>query len=177
VLRIGQRIVRDDRVTTHVALVARSFGAKRIYMNEINPEINDTISKINKTWGGDFVIENITEWKKIVKKKKNAAVKIVHLTMYGQNINNVETKIRNEDKIMIVVGAEKVPREIYELADYNVAVGSQPHSEVSALGVLLDRIQQGKQFEFKFENPERTIIPQEQGKDVRVNKKLINNGK
>ena len=177
VLRIGQRIVRDDRVTTHVALVARSFGAKRIYMNEINPEINDTISKINKTWGGNFAIENITEWKKIIRKKKKESVKIVHLTMYGQNINNIETEIRNEDKIMIVVGAEKVPREIYELADYNVAVGSQPHSEVSALGVLLDRIQQGKQFEFKFENPERTIIPQEQGKDVRVNKKLINNGK
>jgi len=51
-----------------------------------------------------------------------------------------------------------------------VAVGNQPHSEVSALGVLLDRIQQGKQFEFKFENPERVIIPQEQGKDVRMNK-------
>ena len=51
-----------------------------------------------------------------------------------------------------------------------MAVGSQPHSEVSALGVLLDRIQQGKQFEFKFENPERVIIPQEQGKDVMVNK-------
>jgi len=45
------------------------------------------------------------------------------------------------------------------------------------LGVLLDRIQQGKQFEFKFENPERTIIPQEQGKDVRMDEKLINNGK
>ena len=90
--------------------------------------------------------------------------------MYGQNINNVETKIRNEAKILIVVGAEKVPREIYELADYNVAIGSQPHSEVSALGVLLDRIQQGKQFEFKFENPERVIIPQERGKDVKMNK-------
>ena len=83
----------------------------------------------------------------------------------------LKQKIRNEDKILIVVGAEKVPREIYELADYNVAVGSQPHSEVSALGVLLDRIQQGKQFEFKFENPERVIIPQEQGKEVRMNKK------
>ena len=90
--------------------------------------------------------------------------------MYGQNINNIETKIRNEDKIMIVVGAEKVPREIYELADYNVAVGNQPHSEVSALGVLLDRIQHGKQFEFKFKNPERVIIPQEQGKYVKMNK-------
>ena len=29
VLRIGQRVVRDDRVTTHVALVARSFGAQK----------------------------------------------------------------------------------------------------------------------------------------------------
>jgi len=46
VLRIGQRVVRDDRVTTHVALVARSFGAKKIYMNEINPDIVNTISKI-----------------------------------------------------------------------------------------------------------------------------------
>ena len=140
-------------------------------MNEVNPEIKHTISSINKTWGGDFKIEIISEWKKIIKKKKNAAVKIVHLTMYGQNINSVETKIRNEEKILIVVGAEKVPREIYELADYNVAVGSQPHSEVSALGVLLDRIQRGKQFEFKFENPERVIIPQEEGKEVRMNKK------
>ena len=39
VLRIGQRVVRDDRVTTHVALVARSFGAQKIYMDEVNPEI------------------------------------------------------------------------------------------------------------------------------------------
>ena len=170
VLRIGQRVIRDDRVTTHVALVARSFGAQKIYMNEVNPEIKHTISSINKTWGGDFKIEIILEWKKIIKEKKNAGVKIVHLTMYGQSINSVETKIRNEDKILIVVGAEKVPREIYELADYNVAVGNQPHSEISALGILLDRIHEGKQFELKFENPERVIIPQEQGKDVKMNK-------
>ena len=71
---------------------------------------------------------------------------------------------------MIVVGAEKVPREIYEMADYNVAVGNQPHSEISALGILLDRIHQGKQFESKFENSERVIIPQEHGKNVMVNK-------
>ena len=38
-------------------------------------------------------------------------------------------------------------------------------------GILLDRIQRGKQFEFEFENPERVIIPQEQGKEVRMNKK------
>jgi len=170
VLRIGQRVVRDDRVTTHVALVARSFGAEKIYMNEVNSEIEKTISDINKTWGGNFNIEIISEWKKIIKERKNAGVKIVHLTMYGQNINDVEIKIRNEDKILIVVGAEKVPREIYEMADYNVAVGNQPHSEISALSVLLDRIHQGKQFESSFDNPERVIIPQEHGKNVVTNK-------
>ena len=53
VLRIGQRIVRDDRVTTHVALVARAFGASKIYMNEVGPEIQDTVEKMNDTWGGD----------------------------------------------------------------------------------------------------------------------------
>ena len=170
VLRIGQRVIRDDRVTTHVALVARSFGAEKIYMNEVNSEIEKTISDINKTWGGNFKIEIISEWKKIIKERKNSGVKIVHLTMYGQNINDVEIKIRNEDKILIVVGAEKVPREIYEMADYNVAVGNQPHSEISALGVLLDRIHQGKQFESSFDNPERVIIPQEHGKNVVTNK-------
>ena len=174
-LRIGQRVVRDDRVTTHVALVARSFGAKRIYMDEINPEINDTLSKINKTWGGNFIIENITNWKKIIKEKKDASVKIVHLTMYGENINNIENKIQSENKILVIVGAEKVPRDVYDMADYNIAIGNQPHSEVSALGVFLDRIQRGKQFESKFENSERVIIPQEQGKNVRMNKTTINN--
>jgi len=170
VLRIGQRVVRDDRVTTHVALVARSFGAQKIYMDEVNPEIKHTISDINKTWGGNFKIEIISEWKKIIKEKKKESVKIVHLTMYGQNINDIESKIRNEEKILIIVGAGKVPKDVFVMADYNIAVGNQPHSEVSALGVLLDRIQQGKQFELKFEDPERVIIPQEQGKNVRVNK-------
>ena len=30
VLRLGHRFVRDYRVTTHLALVARSFGANKI---------------------------------------------------------------------------------------------------------------------------------------------------
>ena len=166
VVRIGQRLVRDDRVTTHVALVARSFGASRIYMNEVNPEIKDTLNKISNIWGGSFEIEFIDDYKKIIKSKKNDSIKIVHLTMYGENINDVESTLRKEDKILIVVGAEKVPREIYDIADYNVAVGNQPHSEISALAVILDRIQNGKQFSTKFENPSREIIPTKKGKNV-----------
>ena len=169
VVRIGQRVVRDDRVTTHVALVARGFGAQRIYMTEVNPDIRDTITKINETWGGDFEIEFVEKWKSVIKKKKSESkFKIVHLSMYGQNINNVQDDLRKEENLLIVVGAEKVPREIYELADYNVGVGSQPHSEISALAVLLDRIHEGRQFEKEFPNAKRKIIPTKNGKNVQV---------
>jgi len=170
VLRIGQRIVRDDRVTTHVALVSRAFGAKRIFMNEVNPDIKMTLDKINETWGGDFQIEIIENWKNLLKQKKKDSVKIVHLTMYGETINKISNQIKNEEDILIVIGAEKVPREVYDLSDYNVSIGNQPHSEISALAILLDRIQDGKQFSKTYENAKRKIIPTNQGKKVIMDK-------
>ena len=166
VLRIGQRLVRDDRVTTHVALVSRAFGASKILMYDANPEIKDTISKVNKIWGSDFKVEIIENWKEVIKSKKSNAYKIVHLTMYGENINTIQSFLRKESKILIVIGAEKVPREVYDMADYNIAIGNQPHSEIAALAILLDRISQGKQFQKKPTNAQREIIPTKKGKRV-----------
>ena len=170
VLRIGQRLVRDDRVTTHVALVSRAFGASKIYMTEVNPDIKDTLKDINQTWGGDFEVEFVENHNDVLKSKKNSH-KIIHLTMYGENISKIESKIRKDDDYLIIVGAEKVPRKIYENADYNIAIGNQPHSEISALAILLDRLQDGKQFKNKFKNPKREIIPSKSGKNVTVRKK------
>jgi tRNA (cytidine56-2'-O)-methyltransferase len=153
-------------VTTHVTLVSRAFGASKIYMYDANPEINQTISKVNKMWGSDFKVEIIDNWKNIVKLKKKESFKIVHLTMYGENINTIQDEIRKEEKILIIVGAEKVPREAYDMADYNIAIGNQPHSEISALAILLDRILQGKQLQKKYSNGEREIIPTKKGKNV-----------
>ena len=166
VLRIGQRLVRDDRVTTHVALVSRAFGASKILLYDANPEIKDTISKVNKIWGSDFKVEIIENWKQVIKSKKSDAYKIIHLTMYGENINTVQSSLRKETKILIVVGAEKVPREVYDMADYNIAIGNQPHSEIAALAILLDRISQGKQLQKKPTNAQREIIPTKKGKRV-----------
>ena len=135
-------------------------------MNEVDPEIKITLKKINDTWGGEFIIEFIENWRETIKRKKSEGVKIVHLTMYGENIKDIENKIENEKNILIVVGAEKVPREIYDFADYNVAIGNQPHSEISSLAVLLDRIQNGDQFLKKFKNAQRKIVPSKQGKKV-----------
>ncbi|MCY4490236.1 MAG: tRNA (cytidine(56)-2'-O)-methyltransferase [Thaumarchaeota archaeon] len=165
VVRIGQRLVRDDRVTTHVALVSRAFGAERIFMTEVNPDIKDTLSKINETWGGSFEIEFVENWKHIIREKKKSS-KIIHLTMYGEPINDIQDDLMAENDILVVVGAEKVPREIYDIADWNISVGSQPHSEISALAILLDRIQSGKQFGMEFPNARRKIIPAKKGKDV-----------
>ncbi len=166
VLRIGQRLVRDDRVTTHAALVSRAFGASKILMYDVNPDIKDTISKINRMWGSDFKVEIIENWKEVIRSKKKGAFKIVHLTMYGESLNTMEPDLRKEDKILVVIGAEKVPREVYDMADYNIAVGNQPHSEISALAVLLDRVLQGKQLQTKYSNAEHEIIPTKKGKRV-----------
>ena len=86
--------------------------------------------------------------------------------MYGETLNAVESDLRKEDKILVVIGAEKVPSEVYDMADYNVAIGNQPHSEISALAVFLDRVLQGKQLQTKYSNAEREIIPTKKGKRV-----------
>ena len=164
VLRVGQRVVRDDRVTTHVALVARAFGAKRILMEEVNPEIKDTISSINQTWGGDFKVDIIKNWRKIIRERKGHT-SIIHLTMYGEDLDSVVDRVRGGN-ILVVVGAGKMPREVYDLADYNIAVGNQPHSEVSALAVLLDRLQEGRELSREYAGARRRIIPSSRGKMV-----------
>ncbi len=169
VLRIGQRPVRDDRVTTHVALVSRAFGASKIYMTEANPEIKDSIQAINNTWGGQFEVTYIDTWKPVLKFKKSQNYLIVHLSMYGESINDIQDTLHEHLKdrdILVVVGAKKVPREVYEMADYNVGVGGQPHSEISALAVLLDRIHKGRQFNVTFAGAKQQIIPSRHGKNV-----------
>ncbi len=166
VLRIGQRIVRDDRVTTHAALVARAFGASRIYMSDINPDIVRTVRDVCKTWGGSFEVEPTDSWRDILCDAKERGQTIVHLTMYGSRIGDVADEIAANDSVLIVIGAQKVPRDVYDIADYNVAVGSQPHSEIAALAVALDRIQHGRQFDSEFPDAARKIVPTEHGKQV-----------
>ncbi|MEM4232772.1 MAG: tRNA (cytidine(56)-2'-O)-methyltransferase, partial [Thermoplasmata archaeon] len=61
--------------------------------------------------------------------------------------------------------AEKVPREVYDLADMNVSVGNQPHSEVAALAIFLDRYSGGKVLERDFGGA-LTVVPNPRGKTV-----------
>ena len=155
-------IVVED-LTGSFLIIGSAFGASKIYMNEVDPEIENTIKRMNKTWGGEFEVEFFEDWKKVLNSKIHE-YKIVHLTMYGEKIDDVAKDIRKNQNILIVVGAEKVPRAIYDKSDYNVSVSNQPHSEISALAIVLDRLYKGKQFDIKFKNSIRRIIPTKKGK-------------
>ena len=162
ILRIGHRPFRDKRITTHVALVARAFGADKIFVDTRDTKLESTISSVVDRFGGDFKIETGVDWKKVIKNWKGVKI---HLTMYGLPLDHVIPEIKKHRDVLIVVGSEKVPAELFELADYNVAVGNQPHSEVAAVALFLDRYLEGNWAKRVF-NGKVKIIPSEKGKEV-----------
>jgi len=169
VLRLGHRVGRDKRISTHVGLVARAFGARAIiYFGEIERSVVESIRNVVSNWGGRFEVYVETNWRKKILELKNNGWRIVHLTMYGINIaeRGLIEELRGCEKLAVVVGAEKVPAELYSIADYNVAIGNQPHSEVAALAVFLDRLYGGKELCISFPNYKLKIIPSARGKMV-----------
>ncbi len=161
VLRLGHRPGRDRRVTTHVALVARAFGADRVLVSARDPALERTVRAVVRKFGGSFEIETGVPWRGILKSWRGT---VVHLTMYGEPIDGVLAQLPR-DGLLVVVGAEKVPREVFERADRNVAVGNQPHSEVAALAVFLDRLLGGSGVRREFAGRVR-ILPTARGKTV-----------
>jgi tRNA (cytidine56-2'-O)-methyltransferase len=168
VLRIGHRIPRDGRITTHVCLTARALGADGVYISDVHDrELLDTVRSVSKRFGGEFQVEAGRPWRSTIIDWKRAGGRVVHLTAYGMPLPKVIHEIRRSsgDKL-VVVGAEKVPGELYELANWNVAVTSQPISEVSALGIFLDWFFKHSRLEVSFRNADIRIIPSEHGKRV-----------
>jgi len=168
VLRLSHRQARDKRATAHLFLAARAFGAdKVVYTGQRDESLEETIRKVTLSWGGTFEVKYEKGWRKIVNTWKARDGEIIHLTMYGLPIQNVISPIRESTKDkLIIVGGAKVPAKVFKLADWNVSVTSQPHSEISALSVFLHELLQGKELSRTFENAELEIAPQAKGKRV-----------
>ena len=90
----------------------------------------------------------------------------IHLTMYGQPYRQVIPQIRKDRPVVVVVGGAKVPSEVFELSQYNLAVGNQPHSEVAALALFLEAWNGPSASEKLLEDGELIIHPSAKGKDV-----------
>ncbi len=194
VLRLGERPQRDHRINTHLALVARAFGANKLIMFFRDPSIFSSMDSIQKRFGGSFRIEvqNTSGWKKIIRNWNGI---IVHLTMYGMPLDkgiemlrdmiscsdNAAGVLKDESQkskteemedpekpndILVVLGGEKVPAEVYQLAHFNIGIGNQPHSEVAALAVFLDRLNMGEELNRQFPDHRFRIVPQERGKKM-----------
>lgn len=171
VLRWGHRY-RDERVTTHVALTARAFGASGMILADVSDEeIKKTVEDVVESWGGPFFFKMGLPWKQVVKEWKEKKGIVVHLTAYGENIetSNVMQRIKSSRKdVLILLGSQKVPSEFFSKAvsDFNVAIGNQPHSECSSLAVFLDRFFEGEGLSKGFEGAKMKIVPQKSGKKV-----------
>ena len=165
VLRINHRPFRDKRITTHVALTARAFGASSIIIDQKDEELEDTVKKVNRNFGGNFTIESGVDPKKYVSGFRGT---VIHLTMYGESLNKIIPDLKmsfQKNDLLIVVGASKVPPAFFEKSHYNVSVTNQPISEVSALAMILDRLFNGKELEDSFSGRLR-IVPTTRGKKV-----------
>jgi tRNA (cytidine56-2'-O)-methyltransferase len=131
--------------------------------------IERSIREVTRNWGGDFFVKTGVNWREEVKNWKKEGGKVCHLTMYGENILDVIDGIREgANRIMVVVGAGKVPYAVFEAADWNIAVGNQPHSEIAALALFLDYLQQGKELKAKFADAKLEIVPKRRGKEIKV---------
>jgi tRNA (cytidine56-2'-O)-methyltransferase len=167
-LRLDHRRQRDARITTHVCLTARALGASGVFLSGDHDEkLIKNVRDVVKRWGGDFTVEYRKGWEDLMEEWKNKGGKIIHLTMYGEPVQEVVGNIRrsNKDKL-VVVGGSRVPNKVYQEADWNVAVTSQPHSEVSSEAVFLHLLFDGKELEFEFKSGEMQVIPSAKGKTV-----------
>ncbi len=165
VLRLGHRLVRDERISTHIGLVARAFGAKKLVLTGADDHTVDSLRRLGTRWGGAFEVEYLRNWRDFLRNWKGIKV---HLTMYGEELDKGLGELRQSKahEILVVVGAEKVPRDIFSLVDLNIAVGNQPHSEVAALAVFLDRVFMGEELYNTFGNARVRIKPSSRGKKV-----------
>ncbi len=147
VLRMGHRLVRDQRMTTHVALTARALGADEIWVDREDAQLEARVADVVERFGGPFEIRTGVSLKGSIRRWEGT---VVHLTMYGEPLDETLPRIPQNRDLLIVVGSEKVPGDLFEHAEFNIAVGNQPHSEVAALAVFLDRFLQGEGLRRRF---------------------------
>jgi len=108
-----------------------------MYLHPRDEALAARIAAVSRRWGGAFEVVPVDDWKSVIRSFPGA---VVHLTMYGLPLERQLPRLNQHRQILLVVGGAKVPSELYRRATHNVAVGHQPHSEVAAVAVTLERL-------------------------------------
>ena len=172
VLRLGHRLGRDPRITTHLALVSRAMGASNFVLaGDEDEKLFSNIHSVNERFGHGlscrYEKSPMRMLREIVNSDEESKPIIIHLTMYGEPFKEVIPNIPKDKPVVVVVGGAKVPGELFKISDFNIAVGNQPHSEVAALALFLDSWTDGEGFNREFSEPQLVISPSKSGKDVK----------
>lgn len=164
-LRLGHRAGRDDRISTHVGLTARQWGASEIvYSGQHDQNMMESIRDVVDRWGGNFKVSYTEEWEKLFREFDGFTVV---LSMFGEELDKGISEVKDLDEdLLVIVGGEKVPSWLYEDADLNLSVGSQPHSEVAALAVFLHEYSSGENLYRDFEDADLKVESKRHGKKV-----------
>lgn len=172
VLRLGHRLGRDPRITTHLALVSRAMGASNFVLaGDEDEKLFSNIHSVNERFGHGlscrYEKSPMRMLREIANSDEESKPIIIHLTMYGEPFKQVIPNIPKDKPVVVVVGGAKVPGELFKVSDFNIAVGNQPHSEVAALALFLDCWTDGEGFNREFSEPQLVISPSKSGKDVK----------
>lgn len=172
VLRLGHRLGRDPRITTHLALVSRAMGANSFVLSgDEDEKLFSNIDSVNERFGYGlscrYEKSPMRMLREIANSDEESKPIIIHLTMYGEPFKKVIPNIPKDKPVVVVVGGAKVPGELFKVSDFNLAVGNQPHSEVAALALFLDSWTDGEGFNREFSEPQLVIAPSKSGKDVK----------
>jgi tRNA (cytidine56-2'-O)-methyltransferase len=133
-----------------------------MYLHPPDQALAERIAAVGRRWGGDFTVVPVDDWKSLVRSFSGA---VVHLTMYGLPLERCLPRLARHRRLLLVVGGAKVPSELYQKARYNVAVGHQPHSEVAAVAVTLERLL-GLPRPVRAGSAAQRIVPSARGKRV-----------
>ncbi len=172
VLRLGHRLGRDPRITTHLALVSRAMGASNFVLaGDEDEKLFSNIHSVNERFGHGlscrYEKSPMRMLREIANSDEESKPIIIHLTMYGEPFKEVIPNIPKDKPVVVVVGGAKVPGELFKVSDFNIAVGNQPHSEVAALALFLDSWTDGEGFNREYSEPQLVISPSKSGKDVK----------
>ncbi len=109
VLRLGHRRDRDKRITSHLGLTARAFGADEVVLaGDRDPSALETWDSVTERFGGNFESrfeESPLSWLRRISKSGEAT--IVHLTMYGEAWREATPSIPTDKPAVVVVGGYK----------------------------------------------------------------------
>jgi len=168
ILRIDHRVFRVSRVIKHVCLTARALGADGVIIADREDKVvESTIRDVTNRFGGPFEVQSGKPWKQAIRDWRATGGRIVHLTAYGLPLPKILPEIQDINRdLLVIVGSEKMPGEIFKIADWNVSVTNHPMSEVDALAIIIDWFRQHQEFDHEFLKAQVKIAPSKNGKRI-----------